>query len=103
MNEEAFKNIIDSYSELETKLLDEIVSHFKINEEFINSDYWRLEKLEELGLLNRNIIEYIAKTTNYTPIEIEKALNKIGFDTLNINNLNNAYKGGFIQIDPSVL
>lgn len=103
MNEKAFKKVIDSYSELETKLLDEIVSHFKINEEFINSDYWRLEKLEELGLLNRNIIEYIAKTTKYTPTEIEKALNQIGFDTLNMNNLNNAYKGGFIQVDPSIL
>ena len=48
-NEEALKKLINMYSELETKLLDEIVKHFNINKEFINSDYWRAEKLEELG------------------------------------------------------
>lgn len=103
MNEEAIQKLIDIYSELETKLLDEIVKHFNYNEEFINSDYWRIEKLEELGLLNENIIEYIAKITNKTPAQIMKTLKTIGFDTLNMNNLNNAYKGGFLQIDPSVL
>ena len=103
MNEEALKKLINMYSELETKLLDEIVEHFKINEEFINSDYWRVEKLEELGLLNQNIVNYIAKSTNKTPKEIEIALNTIGFDTLNINNLNNAYKGGLLKISPEVL
>ena len=103
MNEEAVQKLIDIYSELETKLLDEIVKHFNYNEEFINSDYWRFEKLEELGLLNENIIEYIAKVTNKTPDEIMKALKTIGFDTLNMNNLNNAYKGGFLQIDPAIL
>ena len=103
MNEEAIQKLIDIYSELETKLLDEIVKHFNYNEEFINSDYWRIEKLEELGLLNENIIEYIAKITNKTPAEIMKTLKTIGFDTLNMNNLNNAYTGGFLQIDPSVL
>lgn len=100
MNEKAMQKLMDLYSELETKLLDEIVSHFNINEEFINSDFWRFEKLEELGLLNENIIKYIAEVTNKTPVEIMKALKNIGFDTLNINNLNNAYKGGFLQIDP---
>ena len=103
MNEEAIQKLIDIYSELETKLLDEIVKHFNYNEEFINSDYWRFEKLEELGLLNENIIEYIAKVTNKTPDEIKKALKIIGFDILNMNNLNNAYKGGFLQIDPAIL
>ena len=103
MNEEAIQKLIDIYSELETKLLDEIVKHFNYNKEFINSDYWKLEKLEELGLLNENIIEYIAKITNKTPAEIMKTLKTIGFDTLNMNNLNNAYKGGFLQIDPRVL
>ena len=103
MNEEILKKIINTYSELETKLIKELVEHFKINEEFINSDYWRLEKLEELGLLNQNIVNYISEKTKTTPKEIEEALNKIGFDALNMNNLNNAYKGGFIQIDPSIL
>ena len=103
MNEEALQRIINSYSELESKLLKEIVRHFKINEEFINSDYWRLQKLEELGLLNKNIVKYIAQETKQTPMEIEKALNTIGFDTLNMNNLNEAYKGGLLEINPATL
>lgn len=102
-NEEALSKIINTYSELETKLLEEIVSHFNINEEFINSDYWRIEKLKELGLLNENIVKYIAKATNKNPLEIQSALEKIGFNTLNINNLNQAYKGGYLQINPHIL
>ena len=103
VNEKAFKDIIDNYSKLETKMLEEIVKHFKLNDEFINSDYFRLEKLEELGLLNDNIIKYIAEVTKQTPEQIKKAMKAIGFESLNINELNNAYNGGYLQIDPSVL
>lgn len=103
MNDEAFKKLINMYSELETNLLDEIVKHFMINEEFINSDYWRVEKLQELVILNQDIVNYIAKVTKKTPKEIEIGLNKIGFDALDINNLNNAYNGGLLKINPSVL
>lgn len=103
MNEEAFKKLISMYSELETRLLNEIVKHFMINEEFINSDYWRLEKLQELGLLNQNIVNYITKVTKRNPKEIELAINKIGFEALNINNLNKAYDGGLLKINPSIL
>lgn len=103
MDEKAFAKLINNYSELETKLLEEIVQHFNINEEFINSDYWRFEKLEELGLLNESIIEYIAKVTSKTPSEIKRAIQAVGYDAFNINNLNKAYKGGFLQIDPNIL
>lgn len=103
MDEEVIKKLLNIYSELETKLLDEIVKHFKINEEFINSDFWRIAKLEELGILNNNIVNYIAEAVNKTPKEIEEALNKIGVDTLNINKLDKAYKDGFIKINPSIL
>lgn len=103
MNDEAIKKLISIYSELETKLLDEIVSHFNINDEFINSDYWRIEKIAELGLMNNNIVQYIAEVTNKTPNEIRIALNKIGQDALNMNRLNEAYNGGLLKIDPIIL
>ena len=103
MDEEVIKKLLNIYSELETKLLDEIVKHFKINEEFINSDFWRIDKLEELGVLNNNIVNYIAEAVNKTPKEIKEALNKIGVDILNINKLDKAYKDGFIKINPSIL
>ncbi len=102
-DEKVFRKIINSYSELETKLLDEIVSHFKLNEEFINSDYWKLEKLEELGLLSENIVEYIANVTKKTPKEIKKDIETIGFDNIRMDELNKAYKGGYLQINPKTL
>lgn len=103
MNEEVIKKLVDIYSELETKLLEEIVSHFKLNNEFINSDYFRLEKLEELGLLNQNIVNYIAEVTKKTPAEIQKAMKQIGFEALNIDDLSKAYAGGKLQVDPGIL
>lgn len=103
MNDEAIKKLLNIYSELETKLLDEIVEHFKINEEFINSDFWRVTKLEELGVLNNNIIKYIAEVTNRTPKEIEEALRMVGYEALNINRLNEAYKDGLLKTNPSIL
>lgn len=103
MNDEAIKKLLNIYSELETKLLDEIVKHFKINEEFTNSDFWRVTKLEELGVLNNNIIKYIAEVTNRTPEEIEEALRTVGYEALNMDNLNNAYRGGLLKVNPSIL
>lgn len=102
-NEEALKKLINMYSELEAYLLDEIIKHFNYNEEFINSDYWKASKLEELGLLNDNIVKYIAKVTNRTPREIKDAFEKIGYNIFNENNLNEAYIGGLIRINPSIL
>lgn len=102
-NEEALKKLINMYSELEAYLLDEIIKHFNYNEEFINSDYWKASKLEELGLLNDNIVKYIAKVTNRTPREIRDAFEKIGYNIFNENNLNEAYIGGLIRINPSIL
>lgn len=103
MNDEVIKKLLIIYSELETKLLDEIVEHFKINEEFINSDFWRVAKLEELGVLNNNIIKYISEVTDRTPEEIEKALKTVGYEALNIDRLNEAYKGGLLKVNPSIL
>ncbi len=103
MEEEALKKLLNTYSELEVKLLDEIVQHFKINDEFINSDYWRIQKLEELGILNENIIKYISQAVDQTPKEVMQAFEKIGFDALNIQNLNNAYDQGLLKINPSII
>lgn len=103
MNEDAFEKLIKMYNELELKLLDEIVKHFKINEEFINSDYWRMQKLEELGLLNNEIVQYLSTMIDKTPKEINDELSKIGIETLDMKKLNKAHKDGFLKMDPSIL
>ena len=35
------------YEKIENDLLELIASHFSIYEEFLNSDHWRIKKLEE--------------------------------------------------------
>lgn len=99
----AIEPLLEMYTKIENDLLVMIAEHFKINAEFLNSDYWRIQKLEEMGLFNEDIIEYLAQYTNSTKEEILKALEEIGYDTFNINKLENAFEHGKIRINPNTL
>ena len=101
--EKAILPLVRMYEEIENELLIKIASHFLYNEEFLNSDYWRIKKLEEMGLFNQEIIDYIARYTNKTPEEILKALQQIGVDTVNLDNLNRLFEDEVLKIDPVVL
>lgn len=101
--EKAVKKLIEMYSEIEMGLLERIASHFDINEEFLNSDYWRINKLEELGLFNEEVIEYIASYSGKTNVEVKRALNQIGIDTVDINKLRGLFEDGILRIDPKRL
>ncbi len=108
MNNEEFINkkvqkVIDIYENIENKLLLKIVEHFKYKEEFLNSDYWRIKKLDEMGLFNREVINYIAKETKKTPEQIKKALKDIGYNSFNIETLNKAFKENKLKIEPNIL
>ena len=59
----AIKSIISIYSKMEVELIEKIAEHFKINEEFINSDYWYFEKLKELGGLNNETLKLLEEYT----------------------------------------
>ena len=98
--EKATEKLVSMYGELETKLLVEIASHLKYNEKLINADYWRLDKLEELGSLNKKTIKLLAEITGKTPNEIKKAFKKIGYMSYDEQNLNKAYKENKISFDP---
>ena len=99
----AVEHLLEMYTRIESDLLSMIAEHFKENAEFLNSDYWRIQKLEEMGLFNEEVIEYLAKYTNHTKEEILKALEEIGYDTFNINKLESAFENGKIKINPSTL
>ena len=43
--EKAIEPLIKMYEQIENDLLTKIASHFSINEEFLNSDHWRIKKL----------------------------------------------------------
>ena len=98
--EKAIEPIVKMYSELETELLIKIAEHFKINDEFINSDYWRIAKLNEMGAFNSEVIDFIAKYTKHSRNEIKRALQKVYTDTLDLDTLRSAYKNNQIKIDP---
>lgn len=99
----AIEPLLEMYTKIESDLLSMIAEHFKSNAEFLNSDYWRIQKLEEMGLFNEEVIEYLAKYTNRTREEILKALEEIGYDTFDINKLENAFEHGKIRINPNTL
>lgn len=101
--EKAIKSLVDMYSQIENDLLIKIASHFLHNDEFLNSDYWRIKKLDEMGLFNQEIIDYIARYSNKTKLEIMKALEQIGIDTINLDNLNRLFEDEILKVDPNVL
>lgn len=99
----AIESLVKMYGEIENDLLIKIAQNFKVNEEFLNSDYWRIKKLEEMGLFNEEVIKYISKYTKKTNRAIKKALEDIGYETLNINKLKGAFKEGKLEVKPDVL
>ena len=81
--EKAIKPLTEMYENIENDLLIEIAKHFIISQEFENSDAYRIQKLMEMGSFNEDVINYLARYTNKTPLEI-----RIG-DQLTIQELDN--------------
>ena len=98
--DKAIKKLVSMYGDLETKLLIEIAKHFKYNDKLLNADYWRLQKLDELGALNKKTIKYIAEVTKKTPKEVERAMKKIGYMSYDENKLQSAFEEGKIKVNP---
>lgn len=101
--EKAIEPLLKMYEKIENDLLKIIASHFSLNEEFLNSDYWRIKKLEEMGLFNQEIVKYLAESTNKTEDEILKEFNKIGIDTIDMPKLESLFEDGVLKINPMVL
>ena len=101
--EKAIQPLINMYEDIENELLIKIASHFKINDEFLNSDYWRIQKLEEMGLFNDEVVRFVAKYSNKTREEVYKALNDLGVDIINIPKLKGLFDDEKLKINPSIL
>ena len=99
----AIKPLLEMYEKIENDLLVKLANHFSINEEFLNSDHWRIKKLEELGLFNQEVVNYLAKYAKKTNKEVLKALNQIGIDMININKLKRLFQDEVIKINPNIL
>ena len=92
--QEAIKPIISIYNQIELELIEKIAEHFKLNEEFINSDYWYFEKLKEMGGLNNETIKLLEKYTGKTKQELLKAMQDIGIEAMPTEQLNLATQKG---------
>lgn len=101
--EKAIKPLVEMYENIENELLEIIARHFLFSEEFENSDYWRIKKLDEMGLFNQEIVEYIARYSNKSKEEVRKSLNEIGIETVNIDNLNRLFEDEVLKINPNIL
>lgn len=101
--EKAIKPLVEMYENIENELLEIIARHFLFSEEFENSDYWRIKKLDEMGLFNQEIVEYIARYTNKSKKEVLKALNEIGIETVNLDNLNRLFEDEVLKVNPNIL
>ena len=86
--QKAIKPILSIYSKIELELIEKIAEHFKINEEFINSDYWYFEKLKELGGLNNETLMLLEEYTGKTKKELAKAMKDIGISSIPVDQLN---------------
>lgn len=86
--QKAIKPILSIYSKIELELIEKIAEHFKINEEFINSDYWYFEKLKELGGLNNETLKLLEKYTGKTRQELLEAMKDIGISSIPVDQLN---------------
>lgn len=92
--QKAIRPIISIYSKLELDIIEKIAEHFRLNEEFINADYWYFEKLKEMGGLNNETIKLLEKYTGKTRQELLKAMKDIGINAIPIDQLNIATQKG---------
>ncbi len=100
MIEKRVAKVVEMYSNVETDILKLLARHFKDNEEFLNSDYYRIEKLQELGVFNDEVVKYIAKYSKKSIKEVEQAIKDVGFDTIDYSKLNRLNKEGKIALKP---
>lgn len=100
MIEKRVAKVVEMYSKIETDILKILASHFKDNEEFMNSDYYRIEKLQELGVFNEEVVKYIAKYSKKSVKEVEDAVRNVGFDTINYSKLKRLNEKGQIKLTP---
>ena len=100
--QKAIKPIISIYSQMELDIIEKIAEHFKLNEEFINSDYWYFEKLKELGGLDNKTIKLLEEYTGKTKQELLKAMQDIGIGAIPTEQLNIAKNQG-ILFNPQII
>lgn len=75
-NQQAAETIDGIYQDLETSLLQNIARHLRDGEQPIDTDRWLMQKLAEIGKLNRENIRIIARMSRVSQTAAERMLNE---------------------------
>ena len=86
------------YTDMEMDLFKDIIRRFQNYEEASGTLKWHLQKLDELGLLNKQAIETISKYSGRGKEAIREMLKKAQFANFDKDDLTEAYKKGMIQL-----
>lgn len=68
---------VQIYSDLETLLMQNIIRHVRNYNQLIDSDTWLMQKLAEIGKLNRENMKIIAKTAGLSRTAVERMLEEV--------------------------
>lgn len=76
-NQQAAETIDSVYIDLESQLMQNIARHLRDWEQPIDTDRWLLQKLGEIGKLNKENIKLIAKMSGLSQTAAERMLNEM--------------------------
>lgn len=89
------------YARIETELLKDIAVRFKNYDTMGGLLEWRIQKLQELGALNADIVKEIAELADLPYIEIKKAIQEVVGASVDLDLYQSAFNLGFIDVNPN--
>lgn len=81
-NQQMAETIDSSYIDLESMLMQNIARHLKNYKQPIDSDEWLLQKLAEVGKLNKENMQLIAKMAGMSQTAVERMLQQVADETV---------------------
>ena len=92
------EEIVHIYDDMEAELFRDVIRRFQNYDEVSGSLKWQLQKLDELGLLNRHAVETIAKYSGRSRKAIYEMLEKAQLANFDMETMGKAYQAGMIQL-----
>ena len=80
--QEAVESVTSLYTDLEERIMQNIIRHIKTWDQPIPSDEWQMERLAEIGKLDKEHIRIIAQTAGLSPTAIERMLEETAEKTM---------------------
>ena len=90
--------LVKIYTDMEMDLFKDIIRRFQNYEEASGTLKWHLQKLDELGLLNKQAIKTISKYSGRGKEAIREMLKKAQFANFDKDDLTEAHKAGMIHL-----